>query len=114
MHHGEYIEQIILNQRKAIIYHSVLGGFLLLVGIGIIIFAIFKDTHNSDAINTIVGLAGAYVFSNSLLPLKEIISRHERIGVFKAIKNQGDEVSEKEKEKIDQLLEKALEKIVTE
>lgn len=113
------IDSFIKNESSAIRFHVLFSVAIVLVGLMLISLTfllpdmIIKD---SEAIKTILVIGGAFVSSLSTLQIKEIIDRKIRINEFTVIKKQlflcqtSGFLANNERQKIDDLLWKALEK----
>lgn len=87
-----YVEQLIITQRDAIKYYLIFASVIIVTGIIIIVlgFVLPKDTI-VEGIKALFTLGGTLVASLSAFPLKEIITRKEKIGLFSIIKKQLEE-----------------------
>ena len=107
-----YIDQLIDNQWKLIKYHLIFACCLF--GLGILIIAttfIWFSTEKNDPLKTIISIGGLFMSSISTFPIKDVIKRREKIGIFKILRSLHLETSHSESSKVDELIWKTIEKI---
>lgn len=115
------LDQLIGNQRRAIRYFLSFSAGLVCLGVGIMVFAaIISNQILADAFKALFGLGGAFVSSLSVIQIKEILLRKEKIQTFELLKTRLGEIPESEVEdgteaeedhkKIDDLLWRIVEK----
>lgn len=80
------LEQLISNNRRAVLYHWIIAIALFAVGAGVIIFTFKFGGSLTDIPSAVSGVAGAFTSSLSALQIKEILSRREKADVFSTIK----------------------------
>lgn len=107
-----YIERFIENQRNAIKFYLIFATTFLVIGIIVILTTLFisNDIIN-ESIKAIIGIGGGFVSSVSAFPIKEIINRKEKIEIFLTIKSIQSKADDSEKNKIEELVWKTIEKI---
>ena len=106
------INQFIENQRKAIKLYLIFACSFLFIGIAIIFTTFFFSNNTiNESIKAIVSIGGGFISSVSAFPIKEVISRKEKIGIFLTIKKLQLKADELEEKKIDKLIWKTIEKI---
>jgi len=87
-----YLDQLILNQQRAIRYYVSFAAGLVCLGIGVMVFAaIVSNRILADAFKALFGLGGAFVSSLSAIQIKEILLRKEKIETFELLKSRLDE-----------------------
>ncbi|MEJ2658856.1 MAG: hypothetical protein P8012_16990 [Desulfobacterales bacterium] len=107
-----YLEKFIEDQHKAIRFYIIFAASFFIAGILIIfIFLVFLSNSVDEPIKTIIGVGGGFISSVSAFPLKEVINRKERMSLFLSIKTMNIEADEIEKNKIEELVWKTIEKI---
>lgn len=107
-----YIDQLIDNQRKLIKYHFIFACCLF--GIGMLIIAItliWFSTKKNDELKTIISIGGFFTSSISAFPIKDVIKRREKIGIFRILRSCHLEDNNSESTKANELIWKTIEKI---
>jgi hypothetical protein len=113
-----FIDQMIANQNRAIKYYTVSTAILVFLGILIVAAALWSSARLvPDAFKGLLGLGGAFVSTLSAFPLKEILSRKERIGAFRVLKVRlgrpvvkDDARDDAERKRVEDMLWKVVEK----
>ena len=107
----DIIKNLIANQHRAIRYHSSFALGLIALGVVLFLFGSrFAWFHQE------VGkLAAGFITTLSAFPIKEILSRKDKIGIFQTIQVRlsmgvGAEVNDLERQKIDELFWQVVEK----
>ena len=107
-----YIEKFIENQRNAIKFYLIFAISFLFIGIMVILTTFFISNEIiNESIKAIIGIGGGFVSSVSAFPIKEVINRKEKIEIFSTIKAIQSKADSSEKEKIEVLVWKTIEKI---
>jgi len=84
-----YFEQFISSQRNAIKYYVIFAAGICLLGIIIIILGLsLPEDTVAEGIKTVFLIGGGFVSSLCGFPLKEIIARKDKIGIFSIMKKQ--------------------------
>lgn len=111
------LEQLIVNNRRAIRYHMTVAVALFVVGAAVIIFTYIAGGSINDVPSAVSGIAGAFTSSLSALQIKEILSRREKTDVFLTIRSRyqsisksGGAANKQERKRLDHLLSQIVEK----
>ena len=80
------IDNLILIQKSAIRLHIwfALGIFAF----GIILFILGNVIMTNEVVKSIINIGGAFISTLSSFPIREIINRKDKIGIFIILKNQ--------------------------
>lgn len=109
-----FINQLILNQRRAIHYYLFFAIGLGVLGIVVMAVAyLLRDVLPSEILKTLLAVGGPFVSSLSFFPIKEILNRREKISIFEVVKTNLPALGSldtSEKERIENLLWQAVEK----
>jgi len=109
-----FMDQLILNQRRAIHYYLFFAVGLGFLGIMVIfVVFLFRDKLPSEIIKTILTLGGPFISSLSVFPIKEILNRKEKVGIFEIVKTHLHDLGSldtSERTRIENLLWQAVEK----
>jgi hypothetical protein len=82
-----FLDRLIANQHRAIRYYLVFALGLVLLGLAIALFALRSSTWiGTDAVRTAFGIGGGFVSTLGAFPLKEYLTRRERVELFEEIK----------------------------
>jgi hypothetical protein len=106
-----FLNGLIGNQRRAIKFYSFFATSLFVLGVVIILVSL--KLHFDQAVkqlNTIIGVGGGFVSSLSALPVKEILSRREKLDLFKAFQLELRNAHEPDISRIREMVWKAVEK----
>lgn len=111
----EDIENLIDSQKSAIKLYSFFALGIFLFGIFLLVFA--NTMAQTDIIKTIINIGGAFVSTLSGFPIKEIITRRDKISTYNILKRhiiliseRGDEFDGDEKAKILDLIMEIIKK----
>ena len=102
------VDRMIQNQQSAIRSYGMFAGFIVVIGV---LMLIFGPAFAPEVNKIVMELGGGFVGTLSALPIKEVISRREKIGIFQGIKLRmqactaaGEQLDEPERKRIDDLL----------
>jgi hypothetical protein len=88
MDDDNFWDRMIDSQRRAIRYYTIFAGVIFSLGLVVIGIAyIIVGSILPDVFKNLIGLGGGFVSSLSSLPIKEILSRKERVDVFVLLKS---------------------------
>lgn len=111
----EDIENLIDSQKSAIKLYTFFALGIFLFGICLLVFA--NTVAQTDIIKTIINIGGAFVSTLSGFPIKEIITRKDKISTYNILKRhviliseKGNEIEEEEKKKIMDLIMEIMKK----
>ena len=99
------IDGLIENQRHAIRWYAIFALIVFSLGLLILLFAILSTGSLTEgSMKTILGIAGGFVSTISGFPLKELIARREKIGIFESLKMQLKMPNASEQSRIQELI----------
>ena len=102
---AETIDGFIENQRRAIRWYAIFALIVFSLGLLILLFAILPTGSLTEgSMKTILGIGGGFVSSISAFPLKELIARKEKIGIFESLKMQLKMPNASEQSRIQELI----------
>lgn len=112
------LDQLIVNQYRAIRYHMAFAIGLATLGVGVAIVAsLWIGRFSTEAFKMMFQIGGVFVSALSALPVKEVLNRKERAGMFETIKARlqalGQEwtaADESDRKRLDELLWHVVEK----
>ncbi len=111
------LEQLISNNRRAILVQFVIALVLFIVGVGVIFFTFRGGGVSKDIPSVVTSIAGVFTSSLSAFPIKEILSRWEKTGVFQTIRSRYQSLnksrnaaSKDERKRLNQLMSQIVEK----
>ena len=115
---GTVLELLISNQYRAIRFYFFFAVGLVTLGIALIIVAFSSSKQLiPEALKFMVGVGGGFASSLSAFPIKELLSRKEKVGIFETIKahiaeseQEQSSIDTDEHKRIDNLLWQAIEK----
>jgi len=83
-----FIDLLISSQKKTIKNYFIFAGFILGLGI-IIILSVFLllNSKINETLKVIIVTGGTFISSISAFPIKEVISRKEKIDILEYTKN---------------------------
>ena len=112
-----FVDRMIQNQRRAIRYYLCFAVMLVALGIFVLVFGSQASRWLvTDAAKAAIQLGGGFVTTLGAIPVKELIARKERLGIFETIKmrlqaSQVDQdIGEPDRQRIDNLLWQVIEK----
>jgi hypothetical protein len=112
-----FVDRMIQNQRRAIRYYLCFAVMLVALGIFVLVFGSQASRWLvTDAAKVAIQLGGGFVSTLGAIPVKELIARKERLGIFETIKmrlqaSQVDQdIGEPDRQRIDNLLWQVIEK----
>jgi hypothetical protein len=109
------LDQLIGNQHRAIRYYLFFTIALVALGISVMIFgSLSAASLNTEGLKSLFQIGGALVSALGALPIKEILNRKEKAGIFETVRNrlavgQGA-VEEAERNRLDNLIWQVVEK----
>lgn len=109
--HQLFVEQMIANQQRAIRYYFLTTTCLVILGLIIVAISFLSSAKLvPDDFKGLLGLGGAFVSTLSAFPVKEMLSRKEKVGIYKTLELQvagskhkhtaGDEAQRKRAEEL--------------
>lgn len=111
------LEQLIANNRRAILVQSFVALLLFIVGAGVLVYTFKSGGEFKDIPTVVTSVAGVFTSSLSAFPIKEILARSEKTGVFQTIRSRYRSVSKsknaatrEERKRLDQLMSQIVEK----
>jgi hypothetical protein len=111
------LEQLIANNRRAILVQSFVALLLFIVGAGVLVYTFKSGGEFKDIPTVVTSVAGVFTSSLSAFPIKEILTRSEKTGVFQTIRSRYRSVSKsknaatrEERKRLDQLMSQIVEK----
>lgn len=108
----EQLDVLVANQRRAICLYISLTSAVFCLGLTLLFFMLlFGHTVAAEPMKTIMSIAGAFVSSVSLLPLKELNACKDRFNIYRSLQVQVSKASESEKQQIDSLVWETLKKV---
>ena len=106
-----FLDQFIGNQRRAIRYHLLFAIGLPGFGVAVIAGAyLWPGTTVIGQLREMIGIAGGFVSALSTFPIREILSRKERIAVLETVKVRLQSAEQAELPRIEELVWKLVEK----
>jgi hypothetical protein len=90
-----FLDQLIVNQHRAIRYY--LFFTLGLVGLGVVVIAgayVSSGLLQNEVLKSMVGIGGAFVSSLGALQIKEILNRKEKVGIFETLKTRLESIEQ--------------------
>jgi hypothetical protein len=112
-----FVDRMIQNQHRAIRYYLCFAVMLVALGIFVLVFGSQASRWLvPDAAKVAIQLGGGFVSTLGAIPVKELIARKERLGIFETIKmrlqaSQVDQdIGEPDRQRIDNLLWQVIEK----
>lgn len=90
-----YLDQLIVNQHRAIRYYLFFS--LGLVGLGVLVIVgayVSSGLLQSEVLKSMVGIGGAFVSSLGALQIKEILNRNEKVGIFETLKTRLESIEQ--------------------
>ena len=114
------LDQLIVDQRRAIRYYALFVFGLVGLGLAVVLATSLSPLwlKQPDIPKAILEIGGGFISTLSALPLKEILTRKERVGIFETVKirvqalrgsqNPADAL---ERERTQELLRQIVEKI---
>lgn len=109
-----FLDQLILNQRRAVRYYLIFAASMVILGFLIILGTfLWSAMLQTDILKALLGLGGAFISTLSAIPIKELLSRKEKIGIFQALRpHLGilDSLEASEKQRVENLIWQAIEK----
>jgi len=110
-----FLSNFITNQKRAVRYHLIFAIGILGLGISIIIATLLISSETiAESLKSIIGVGGGFISSISSFPIKEIINRKGRINLLNTLKLQLQSADKDERERVEELIWKAIEKTVLE
>ena len=107
------LNTLIKNQKDAIRYHFWFALIVLFIGITIMLISNFhlKVIMNNIALKQILTIGGGFISTIGVFPVTQIISRREKLAIYKQFIALRKKMSETEALKIEELIWKSVEKI---
>ncbi len=113
-----FVDQLIQNQHRTIRYYLCFAVALVTLGMLVLVFGSRASGWlTTDAARAAVQIGGGFVSTLGTIPIKELIARREKLGIFETIKMRlqtlragQDDVSEAERQRIDDLLWQVIER----
>jgi hypothetical protein len=117
----DLLERMISSQERAVRYYIFFAVLLLLLGLGLVSVALLSLGTLESVQRTLLSIGGTFVSSLSAFPLKEILSRKEKVQMFESLIDRLPELAKAAnaddnatRQRIDELLWRVIEKTVTE
>lgn len=109
---------LIENQHRAVRFYLVFAALVFLLGTSVLTVALFyQRALVPEALKSLVGIGGGFVSALSGFPLKEMLNRQEKVGIFRAMQKRmqaleasHDSMDQAERQRYDALLWQAIEK----
>ena|SRR6266516_4906139 len=113
-----FVNRMIENQHRAIRYYLLFASGLVTLGILVLVFGSRASGWlTTEAGKAAVQIGGVFVSTLSAIPVKELITRKEKLGIFEIIKTRlqtgrasQDDIDEPERKRIEDLLWQVVEK----
>ncbi|MCX6235162.1 MAG: hypothetical protein NT175_10675 [Bacteroidetes bacterium] len=110
----DILNTLIRNQKTAIRYQTLFALAVVCIGLSLIIVSVFVIGHpaGDDTIKLIIGIGGGFISTISAFPVNQIIIRNERIKTYEYFCLNIDTMTDAEKQKVEELIWKSIEKII--
>ena len=108
----ELLERLIDDQRRGLKYQMIFSFGLLLFGLLIVTTGCLLPA-SAEIVKQLVTLGGGFVTSLTALPVKDVLSRRERVSTLKQMIAVRHRLVEKDRARLDEIAWKAVEKIVS-
>jgi hypothetical protein len=113
-----FVDRMIQNQHRAIRYYLCFAIALVVLGVVLVVFGSRASRWlMTDAAKDAIQIGGGFVSTLGAIPVKELIARKEKLGIFEIIKVRllasqvdQDNIAEPERQRIDNLLWQLIEK----
>ncbi len=107
-----YIEKIILTYKSSIRFRIGFAGLIIFIGLLIILLNGLKILSFPEELKSLITISGTLVSSICAFPIKEIVDRRNRIRLINELSEQYKTSSGEEKNKLEELIWKFIEKNV--
>jgi hypothetical protein len=114
-----FLAQLIANQYRAVRFYSVFAISLMAFGVILVLLALLsRGRLIPEALQSMVTIGGGFVSSLSAFPIKEIITRKEKVKLLEAARaslgmiETPDSVESDNRKRIENLVWQAIEKTV--
>jgi hypothetical protein len=108
------LDHVIVDQKRGIRYHVSFSITLFLIGASAVLIGLFLPSRTATEIpKQMLAIGGIFIASLTAFPVKEILSRRERISMLQKIAAMRLTLDEQERARMDEIAWKAVERIVT-
>jgi hypothetical protein len=109
---------LIENQCRAVRFYQFFAALVFLLGASVLAVALFyQRALIPEALKSLVGIGGGFISALSGFPLKEMLTRQEKVGIFRAMQKRmlaleasHDSMDQAERQRYDAILWQAIEK----
>jgi hypothetical protein len=107
-----YIDKIIQTYKSSIRFRIGFATLIILTGLFIILLNVLNVLSFPEELKSIISISGSLVSSICAFPIKEIVDRRNQIKLITELSNQYKTANEEDKQKLEALMWKLIEKNV--